>query len=898
MKRLIFICLMLSAALSLAAQATYSDVLTEVSSLIDEKRFDEAQSLLQRNEMMIKQSQAGMFKYNALMGMALLCQEKYAEAKLGYDVCRSEYAAGRAEADDIDTATLATVWYFAGRAYYGTNNVVPAEECYLRSLEIMERSGRKEEYESYPLLLADIGALYAGLNLYGKAYGYLQQAKQFYELGSDRCTKYANVLVYLATAYFGMDNLLSAKMHMDEALSLYEDIAEDEDPFIRHGALGGVSVSLLVAITIYNSLGLIDEAERAYSLASKIIQANLTGALQAENQAVADFLIAGAYICRAEYDKAKTYYRRAYKVMGNREINLISFLALANFATADPETRRSVLEYAESLVNNVAEKFSFLSAYDREGYWSMNYVNTQFLYYFLSHLQKPGSGAMYNTALFFKCLLLRTSTRIAERASADPALAAEAARLNNYYAHRAKVGLPQDTIWMINDSIAAIERRLAREVNGYTSPAKLKEEYNWKTVRNALGKDEAAIEFVAVRDTIYLGMNAPSEVDTRYYALVVRRGMNRPALVRLCADSALNNLLQRNIGLKLQRYIAQLYTQQGSPTRWLGNELYEMVWQPLEKHLRGVKRVYFSPVGRLNNLSFQAIGYNGKLVSDNVTLHQVSSTAEVAHMADRQVPELPRSSRVYGGIDYDTEDTVMIAEARGYEHNEARSSCRGSLSREPLSYLAASADEALYISDQLKSKGVAVELFTAGQANEESIKNMPADAHDLLHVATHGFYFRRGEPWRILGTDSTTTDIPAMDRTGLVFSGGNHAWRGDSVPDGIEDGILTAREISNLDLRGTRLVVLSACETGMGDILGDEGVFGLQRAFKLAGAQSVIMSLWKIDDEATNLFMRTFYDEYLGGTTIEEAFEAAIRSLRTRPEYKSPYYWGAFVLLD
>ena len=144
-----------------------------------------------------------------------------------------------------------------------------------------------------------------------------------------------------------------------------------------------------------------------------------------------------------------------------------------------------------------------------------------------------------------------------------------------------------------------------------------------------------------------------------------------------------------------------------------------------------------------------------------------------------------------------------------------------------------------------------------------------------------------------------------MLRSGLIMAGGNVAWQGKQTFEGREDGILTAYEISQMNLSNTELVVLSACETGLGDIQGNEGVYGLQRAFKIAGAKYLIMSLWQVPDKQTSLLMTTFYKKWLetegpdkGGNkmTIPDAFHAAQKELRDIG--LDPYQWAGFVLVE
>jgi CHAT domain-containing protein len=137
-----------------------------------------------------------------------------------------------------------------------------------------------------------------------------------------------------------------------------------------------------------------------------------------------------------------------------------------------------------------------------------------------------------------------------------------------------------------------------------------------------------------------------------------------------------------------------------------------------------------------------------------------------------------------------------------------------------------------------------------------------------------------------------------MIRSGLILAGGNHAWKtGKPLRPDMEDGILTAYEISQMNLSNTELVVLSACETGLGDIEGNEGVYGLQRAFKIAGAKYLIMSLWQVPDFQTQELMTTFYKNWLEGKmSIPDAFRSAQGEMREK--YQSPYFWAGFVLVE
>ena len=134
-----------------------------------------------------------------------------------------------------------------------------------------------------------------------------------------------------------------------------------------------------------------------------------------------------------------------------------------------------------------------------------------------------------------------------------------------------------------------------------------------------------------------------------------------------------------------------------------------------------------------------------------------------------------------------------------------------------------------------------------------------------------------------------------MQRSGLILSGGQNAWLGEDIPDNVEDGICFSDEISLMDLTSTELMVLSSCETALGDLLED-GVFGLQRAFKLAGVRTIIMTLWRVDDNSSVLFMNEFYKRLSRGVDRHSAFTEALSVIKKN--YPEPYYWAPYIMLD
>jgi CHAT domain-containing protein len=187
-------------------------------------------------------------------------------------------------------------------------------------------------------------------------------------------------------------------------------------------------------------------------------------------------------------------------------------------------------------------------------------------------------------------------------------------------------------------------------------------------------------------------------------------------------------------------------------------------------------------------------------------------------------------------------------------------------------------------------------LLRGAAATETSLKHLAGPA--VLHIATHGFFLSDSARDAVAGTrgidtvaDRTVSQLPPLLRSGLALAGANR-----SHPAGEDDGILTASEAALLNLRGTRLVFLSACESGLGVVNAGESVYGLRRAFAIAGAESEVLTLWQVNDTATRMFVTDFYRELAGGARRDEALRAAQRAALRDPQRRHPFYWAAFIL--
>lgn len=268
---------------------------------------------------------------------------------------------------------------------------------------------------------------------------------------------------------------------------------------------------------------------------------------------------------------------------------------------------------------------------------------------------------------------------------------------------------------------------------------------------------------------------------------------------------------------------------------------------------------------------------------------------------------------LYGGLNYSTSVEDMIAQSQAYQQHgthSTQSNSRSAIDPQELrgaiggpEFLDGTVEEVNDIGSLLNDKQhLTVTKLMGDEGNEESFKALSKQDVQLLHIATHGFYSKESaeEDYSdiVENLPQRSSEDEALSRSGLLLAGASNALEGD-VPDEVEDGLLTAQEIAQLDLSNMDMVVLSACETALGDVSSSEGVFGLQRGFKKAGANSILMSLWKVDDEATCMLMTEFYRNWIGlGKTKHDALELAKEAVRNHPGWEDPKYWAAFILLD
>ena len=326
-------------------------------------------------------------------------------------------------------------------------------------------------------------------------------------------------------------------------------------------------------------------------------------------------------------------------------------------------------------------------------------------------------------------------------------------------------------------------------------------------------------------------------------------------------------------------------------------DVLKLLWEPLKEHIAEGATVYYVPSQLIFQVSLESLPLaDGSLLGSHYKFVRLSSARELVKAQSSTLSAKPRSAVLYGGLQYDLQPTAMIEEAKKYELPDLLV-MRGDILRGDSVFreLPGSKQEILQVESLLKANKWKVTPRIGMEGTEESFLSMHRNAPQVLQIATHGFYHT---PECAETVDYLKGYSDAMMLSGIVLSGGNAAWRGKELPDGVLGGILTANNIARIDLSGTEMVVLSACQSGQGKATS-EGLYGLQRAFKKAGVGTIVMALWSVSDKVTTEFMTTFYEQLASKQckwNKRQAFEKTKSIIREK--YSDSFHWAAFVMQD
>ena len=784
--------------------------------------------------------------------------------------------------------------------YSGIGRYTEAIRLGMEAVEITKKAIGTEQLD-YATSLSNLALCYSDLGNYADAIRLETEALEITKkvLGTDNLD-YATSLSNLAVCYSYLGNHSEAIRLDTEALEITRKVV-GRDNLDYSATLGNIAVE-------YSHLGNYTEAMRLGTEALEI-RKKIFGT-EHPRYAVSLAQLAMYYSDLGNYEEAARLGTEALeiakKVLGLGHPDYITLLVNLSGYYAHSGNHIDAYMYLEKGIANsqpyVLKTLTEQSSNLKEAFWNnkknkYEYIYTQVLPSYVYKYKNTKSVAeLYDkTCLFAKGLLLKSDLEFRRLIleSGDSILVDKYNALStNINIYNKLIEKPINERFMNADSLNNViqqqEMELARESKVYGDYTRNLTS-TWKDVRNHLDTDDIAIEFI---DFPILGTDS-----VLYAALTLKKDYESPHMVTLFEKKQLKAVPE-----------SAYYTQ---------TDIYDLIWKPLEEELGNVHNIYFAPSGELHRIGIEYIPANlTENISDKYSLHRLSSTRQLALIQDNTKGE---KSILYGGINYDENNSAVpdtstssVGGVRGI-NVIYRSNVDSLLLRSSYEYLEGTKMEVDQIANQMKQHQVHYQYYSGSEGSEESFKKLDGTKPKVMHIATHGFYlteeeaklsnFARPHMELMMGDNQRAgrlVEDKPMTRSGLLFSGCNHAIHHEQIPDGVEDGILTAQEISTLDLRGLDLVVLSACQTALGDIASGEGVFGLQRGFKKAGAKTIIMSLWKVDDEATRILMVELYKNLMSGKSKQQSLKDAQKYLREydNGKYDKPKYWASFIMLD
>jgi len=647
---------------------------------------------------------------------------------------------------------------------------------------------------------------------------------------------------------------------------------------------------------ILKNLAIINTASKNYNLAFSYINdaekiwAAKIGKRNNINAAIAKVIKGDIYYHQNNYNEAEKFYENAkkqYEKVFNEShpeyVKVLSKLGKTYFMQERFKDSQNELEIVLSNYKNfIKDYFPALSEREKAKFW--NTIKEDYEFYNTLIISRNRTekyiGELFNNALLTKALLLNSSIKVRRSImnSNDLKLIELYEKwLENKELLTAALSMSVTDLEQngINTQVLAGEvEQLEKELNVKSeafSESSDNKSITWESVKSTLKENEVAIEMVRFRHFDH------SFTDSVLYALLYVDGGKKaePKMILLENGEELENRFLNTYRNSIKYKIKDRFS-------------YDKFWKPINDAIGTVTAIYLSPDGVYNQINLEAIPTpEGSYVLDNSNIVLVSNTKDLYlnKIRTRTLSE-EKNASVFGNPKFYT--STKPGEPLP-ESGITRSSA------EVISSLPGTLKELEELRDLLGTKGWKVNTFNDTEATEKAIKEI--DNPRIFHVATHGF-FQPAPKATTLNTseynENAMFDNPLL-KTGLLFTGAGDILNSTKFNYNVEDGILTAYEAMNLDLDGTDLVVLSACETGLGELQAGEGVYGLQRSFLVAGARTIVMSLFKVSDEATQQLMIKFYKKWTETGNKRQAFIDAKKEIRN--EFRDPIYWGPFVMI-
>ncbi|GHN00932.1 hypothetical protein WSM22_24210 [Cytophagales bacterium WSM2-2] len=633
---------------------------------------------------------------------------------------------------------------------------------------------------------------------------------------------------------------------------------------------------------ILKNVAVINIAQKKYPIAfSSLTQAeaiwrNKTGRKNNINAASIYTLTGDVYYQMKVYAKAEEFYNSAKSIYDKyfssqhpEYVKVVSKLAKVYYMQKEyKKSKKSIEEALNTYDVFIKQYFPALSEREKAKYWNTMKGDFEF-YNTLAFGQledfRDLAGKVYNYQLLTKALLLSSSIKIRERIqnSTDESLKAA---YNNWVQKKefltnalsmSSTQLTQNGIDpnALSAEVEKLERELSEKSELFGQSFENKK-ITYENVQKSLGKSDVAVEMVR-----YRYFNHDFTDSAIYVAMYVKNDGARPKVIILPDGKKMETRYFRYYRNSIVSKLQDSYS-------------YKIFWEPIQKEIGQYATIFLSPDGVYNQINMEAIPTpDGKYVIDNSNIVIVSNTKDLYLRKLKTRAQASNTATIFGNPKF------YLATS----------------SERSISDLPGTEKEVNELQELLKQKGWKTSEFLEASASEEKVKEL--ESPKIFHIATHGFYtpaITEDDAQKMTESEAQLTENPLM-KTGLLLKGAGDLLNKTKYNYNMESGILTAYEAMNLNLDKTDLVVLSACETGLGEVSNGEGVYGLQRAFLVAGAKVLIMSMFKVDDEATQKLILNFYKKWLTSGNLRQSFVDAKKELRA--EYPEPIFWGAFMMI-
>jgi len=766
-----------------------------------------------------------------------------------------------------------------------------------RVLEVDLGAGRV--YSNKANVLNNLGVLYLQTHRLEGAELYLKESLnlKLKSLGENH-PKYLSTLSYLG-------NLYLQKKEFSKAEKIYKTILKETQKNLSEKNVLYTNTLNSLAV-LYNETDKATEAEKTYLKILEISKSDKD--IRKSDYAYYLSNTGNFYNNQKKYLQAEQYIKEALairkEVLGDKHLSYhhsVYSLAQLYFYTGNlKEAHKSFKESNELALYLIKKNLPFMSDKGRTEFveeFQQQYA--VFAEFAIAYSKQDISilGDLYNLRLATKALLLNNDTEFYKKAqnSKDSIIVNY---YNSYLKEKdilQKINMGTDVDSQHTGISLTSQIRLVENMEAYlhlilnNKKDTLSPKIQWTDLQKKLQPNEAAVEVIRLAT---IGEDRKLQIS---YLFLILKSKGYPEIVQIKNAEELEN-----DGLK--------YFLNAIKYRKEDKASYKLYWSPVAEHLKGIKTVYLAPDHVYTQISLNTLKNTttGKYLNDEVDLILLNNIKEI--LSPKVTAKKEAEAVFFGYPTYQLgkqEYTQTLSKVRGISTKEAEIDnqymAQANNTREfstlTLTTLPGTKEEVETIEEMLKKRGIKTKKFIGNEALEESIKEVKNPK--VLHIATHGFFLSdissKNEFDKILGIKKSVLAKNVLMRSGLMLAGAESYLKEDTLNTSIENGILTAQEAMNLNLSETELVVLSACETGLGEVKTGEGVYGLQRAFKIAGTKAILMSLWKVDDEATKELMINFYDNWVKTNDKRKSFKMAQAKLKAK--FPHPYYWGAFILI-